>query len=128
MGPWSRLDEAKGQGRTSVRRRALLVYEVLEKETPRRELVLTIATSGEPVEAVREIMGERRMLLDRGEKLDALNDKADGCGATAFRQQARQAQAVAPEGKVKWGVAVGTLVTAWWRFRLPCWRPHGDTL
>ena len=63
---------------------------------------------------MRAVGGRARQSDDRGEKLGALNDKADELhGATkAFRQQARKLKRWHLMNQVKWGVAVGTLVTA----------------
>ena len=118
LGPMVDLDleEAKGQGRTRCTPDgATRLREVLERELRDANSSSQLQQVANQVEAVRGIMERNvEMLLDRGEKLDALNDKADELhGATkAFRQQARKLKRWHLMNQVKWGVAVGTLVTA----------------
>ena len=54
------------------------------------------------------------MILDRGEKLEDLEAKTDDLSTAtlAFKKQARKLKRWHLMNQVKWGVAVGTLVTA----------------
>jgi len=67
------------------------------------------------VEEVRAIMEHNvEMLLDRGDKLEKLEHQSESLKSAAgmFRKQSRKLKRWHLMNKVKWGVAVGTLVTA----------------
>lgn len=67
------------------------------------------------VDEAKQIMGENiELLLDRGDRLDLLEEKATGLAKLSqqFHKRARQARRFQMWQQAKWGVAVGSVVTA----------------
>lgn len=90
--------------------RALLEREIVSANS--RNQIDRIANQ---VDEVRSIMERNvEMILDRGEKLEDLEAKSDDLSKAtlAFKKQARKLKRWHLMNQVKWGVAVGTLVTA----------------
>lgn len=118
LGPMvdANLEQAAAQGRTRCTKDgAAQLREVLVREIRDANSSAQLQRVSNQVEAVRGIMERNvEMLLDRGEKLDQLEGKADDLNAAtkAFRAQARKLKRWHLMNQVKWGVAVGTLVTA----------------
>ncbi|KAJ8606648.1 hypothetical protein CTAYLR_008394 [Chrysophaeum taylorii] len=89
--------------------------ELLEREIATANSRTTIDKIHNQVEEVRSIMEHNvEMILDRGEKLEDLEQKSDDLSKAtlAFKKQARKLKRWHLMNQVKWGVAVGTLVTA----------------
>jgi len=91
------------------------VRSVLEREIAQANSNAALQRVANQVEEVRAIMERNvEMILDRGEKIDQLNAKSDQLSEAtqAFKKQARKLKRWHLMNQVKWGVAVGTLVTA----------------
>mmetsp|Transcript_23799 Transcript_23799/g.71393 ORF Transcript_23799/g.71393 Transcript_23799/m.71393 type:complete len:309 (+) Transcript_23799:217-1143(+) len=89
--------------------------EVLEREIAHANSSSQLQKVANQVESVRAIMEQNvEMILDRGEKIDALEDKSDKVhqASAMFRKQGRKLRRWHLMNQVKWGVAVGTMVTA----------------
>ena len=103
--------KARGVSPEGARR----LREVLEREIAAANSDAKLRSVANQVEEVRAIM-ERNVetILDRGERLDALERKGDDLRTATgmFRKKARQLKRWHLMNQVKWGVAVGTLVTA----------------
>mmetsp|Transcript_7584 Transcript_7584/g.31398 ORF Transcript_7584/g.31398 Transcript_7584/m.31398 type:complete len:181 (+) Transcript_7584:609-1151(+) len=88
---------------------------VLEREIEAANSRAALDKVANQVEEVRAIMERNvEMILDRGERLDALESKSDALSEAtlAFKKQARKLKRWHLMNQVKWGVAVGSLVTA----------------
>lgn len=89
--------------------------QVLNREIATANSQAAIYTIQNQVEQVRSIMERNvEMILDRGEKLENLENKSDQLSQAtlAFKKQARKLKRWHLMNQVKWGVAVGTIVTA----------------
>ena len=89
--------------------------DVLEREIAHANSSDQLQKVSNQVEEVRAIMEANvEVMLDRGERLEAIEDKADQLSKATlmFRKQARSLKRWHLMNQVKWGVAVGTMVTA----------------
>ena len=94
---------------------AVQLREVLEREIASANDRAKVQQVENQVAEVRSIMERNvEMILDRGEKLESLENKSDELNSATgmFRKQARKLKRWHLMNQVKWGVAVGTLVTA----------------
>lgn len=88
--------------------------QLLEREIATANSRAKLDNINNQVEQVRSIMERNvEMILDRGESLKDLEDKSDQLSTTtlAFKAQARKLKRWHLMNQVKWGVAVGTIVT-----------------
>ncbi|KAH8057799.1 hypothetical protein JL722_6338 [Aureococcus anophagefferens] len=89
--------------------------EVLEREIAAANSSARLHEVANQVEEVRAIMEKNvEMILDRGEQLESLDAKSEDLSTATgmFRKQARKLKRWHLMNQVKYGLAVGTIVTA----------------
>ena len=89
--------------------------EVLEREIAAANSSARLHEVANQVEEVRAIMEKNvEMILDRGEQLESLDAKSEELSTATgmFRKQARKLKRWHLMNQVKYGLAVGTIVTA----------------
>ena len=100
-----------------------MVNPILTRELAHANSLGKVQELQDQIESIRTVMERNvEMLLDRQEALGELEAKTNDLSAmsTGFRKNARKLRRWHLMNQVKWGVAIGTLVTASVRSPLRC--------